>query len=179
MTLTLTGSRINRLVQQIIFVAAAFSLLGAQEVRADAYSEAQYHCRKAWCEPVPKIKCCWQYCAYTACTKTAPWDAVYTMCSPQKNTYETCMRNAAQPSSVGFWKMRRNAGIPGHNIEIHYNITLSQCKQICVGRRWCKSVDFERDKGTCYVQDANMFDAQLRTDYPGNPYDHYWLTGRR
>jgi len=66
-----------------------------------------------------------------------------------------------------------NAGIPGYNKEVVNNISLERCKQICKERSWCKSVDYERKVGRCYVQNANKSDAPLKTNYSGNPYDHY------
>ncbi len=67
-----------------------------------------------------------------------------------------------------------NAGIPGYNKEVYNNISLARCKQICTECSWCKSVDFEREIGRCFVQPVNKFDTKLKTDYPNNPYDHYY-----
>jgi len=72
-----------------------------------------------------------------------------------------------------------NAGIPGHNKESFPGMTLEICKSICVQRAWCKSIDFDRAKGACYVQPVAEEDVgSLRTDYPGNPYDHYFYAPR-
>ncbi|WP_422375285.1 PAN domain-containing protein [Roseibium sp.] len=75
--------------------------------------------------------------------------------------------------------MVANAGIPGHNQESFPGMTLDICKSICVQRPWCKSIDFDRTNGACYVQPVAQEDVgSLRTDYPGNPYDHYFYAPR-
>ena len=72
-----------------------------------------------------------------------------------------------------------NAGIPGHNKETYPGLTIDICKSICIQRDWCKSVDFDRAKGACYVQPVAEEDVgSLRTDYPGHPYDHYFYAPR-
>ncbi len=75
--------------------------------------------------------------------------------------------------------MIANAGIPGYNRESFPGLTIEICKAICVQREWCKSIDFDRAKGACYVQPVAEEDVgTLRTDYPGNPYDHYFYAPR-
>ncbi len=75
--------------------------------------------------------------------------------------------------------MVANAGIPGHNKESYPGLTIDICKSICIQRDWCKSVDFDRAKGACYVQPVAEEDVgSLRTDYPGHPYDHYFYAPR-
>jgi hypothetical protein len=66
-----------------------------------------------------------------------------------------------------------NAGIPGFNQEVHSNISVEQCKSICMQRSWCKSVDYERAARRCFVQPVGRHEKPLKTDYPRNPYDHY------
>lgn len=82
-------------------------------------------------------------------------------------------RGAAQP---GFAYIA-DAGIPGYNVEIHHNTTLESCQQLCAPLSWCKSIDFGRDAKTCILQDVDKDDVPLKTDYPGNPYDHYYKSG--
>ncbi|MEP4030966.1 hypothetical protein [Roseibium polysiphoniae] len=75
--------------------------------------------------------------------------------------------------------MVANAGIPGHNQESYPGLTIDICKSICVQRDWCKSIDFDRGNGACYVQPVAEEDVgALRTDYPGHPYDHYYYAPR-
>lgn len=68
----------------------------------------------------------------------------------------------------------RNAGIPGHNVEVLGPVDLDSCKTACLERGWCRSVDYERSAKRCFLQDVNGCDAQLNLKYPGNPYDHYF-----
>jgi uncharacterized protein len=85
---------------------------------------------------------------------------------------------ASHVSSDGFG-MVANAGIPGHNQESYPSLSIDICKSICVQRDWCKSIDFDRAKGACYVQPVAEEDVgSLRTDYPGHPYDHYFYAPR-
>jgi len=88
---------------------------------------------------------------------------------------------AAAGPSIGAdgFGMVANAGIPGHNQESFPGMTLEICKSICVQRDWCKSIDFDRGNGACYVQPVAEEDVgSLRTDYPGHPYDHYFYAPR-
>ncbi|KUF12116.1 PAN domain-containing protein [Pseudoponticoccus marisrubri] len=66
-----------------------------------------------------------------------------------------------------------DAGIPGHNTETLADLSLAQCQAACATRDWCRSIDYERATGTCYVQDVGMREAALKHDYGGDPYDHY------
>ena len=85
---------------------------------------------------------------------------------------------AAQVGADGFG-MVANAGIPGHNQESYPGLTIDICKAICLQRDWCKSIDFDRAKGACYVQPVAEEDVgSLRRDYPGHPYDHYFYAPR-
>jgi hypothetical protein len=75
----------------------------------------------------------------------------------------------------GGFVMVPNAGIPGYNNEVHGDVSLGECQQICRDRDWCRSVDYERAARRCYVQPVNLDEAPLNTNYPGHPYDHYSL----
>lgn len=68
----------------------------------------------------------------------------------------------------------RNAGIPGHNVEVLSTVELDRCKAACLTRDWCRSVDYERGAKRCFLQNVNGCDAQINLKYPGNPYDHYF-----
>lgn len=85
--------------------------------------------------------------------------------------------STSQGNSCAF-VLVRDAGIPGHNDEVLNGVALSACQAACVDREWCKSVDYERGPGTCYLQGVSMYEAELRRDYPGNPYDHYTCSTR-
>ncbi|MCP3970199.1 MAG: hypothetical protein GY717_07760 [Rhodobacteraceae bacterium] len=71
-----------------------------------------------------------------------------------------------------------NAGIPGYNDEVLQDLSARACLNACNARDWCKSVDFERDPGTCILQPVGRHDVDLNQDYGGNPYDHYTCEGR-
>lgn len=87
---------------------------------------------------------------------------------------------APAPARAPDFVMVPNAGIPGHNREVHNNVSVQQCKVICIARPWCKSVDYQRAAGKCFVQPVSEEDTNgLRRDYPGHPYDHYFYMPRQ
>ena len=72
-----------------------------------------------------------------------------------------------------------NAGIPGFKQETLSNQSLTQCQAACIDRAWCKSFDFRRANGTCYLQPVAEEDTTgLKRDYPGDPFDHYYYEPR-
>lgn len=81
--------------------------------------------------------------------------------------------SANAPSRPASFEMISNAGIPGFNNETHRGVSALACQDLCIGRSWCKSADFERATGNCFLQPVNRFEQSLKTNYPGNPFDHY------
>ncbi|MFT5798562.1 MAG: hypothetical protein ACI84R_002629 [Candidatus Azotimanducaceae bacterium] len=72
----------------------------------------------------------------------------------------------------------QDAGLPGHNIgDPLETVSLNTCMAACTANGSCKSFDYERGPGRCYLQSASASDAgvTLKRDYDGNPYDHYSL----
>lgn len=80
---------------------------------------------------------------------------------------------ATGSASADSYNLTTNAGIPGHNKETHTVTSAQACLSLCNGRAWCRSADYERDAKKCYLQPVNASQVSLRTNYPGNPYDHY------
>ncbi len=71
-----------------------------------------------------------------------------------------------------------DAAIPGYNVERLNNVSPEQCAQACLddGRPWCLSFDYHKNTQACDLSDKRGADVGgLKTDYPGNPYDHYNL----
>jgi subtilisin family serine protease len=67
-----------------------------------------------------------------------------------------------------------NAAISGHNIQHLTGATVASCTAACHAASWCKSFDFYRNEGKCDLSDKSASDVGgLKTDYAGNPYDHY------
>jgi hypothetical protein len=66
-----------------------------------------------------------------------------------------------------------NAAISGHNNEKLKNVSVEQCKTACNDRNWCQSFDYDKNRSQCDLSDVNQRTVTLKTDYPGNPYDHY------
>ena len=66
-----------------------------------------------------------------------------------------------------------NAAISGHNVRTLSGVTVPLCVAECCARHWCKSFDFERDAGVCFLSDKTKADVGIKTWYDGNPYDHY------
>merc|ERR1719492_343373 len=71
------------------------------------------------------------------------------------------------------WAFTPNAAIEGYNNE-HVSGSVDYCKQACVSRSWCKSFDYYKNDNACDLSDKTAKDVGgLKTDYRGNPYDHY------
>ncbi len=89
----------------------------------------------------------------------------------------TCAAFAASASDIGLesclFSVTENAGIPGYNEEVTRESSAAACMDACSARRWCKSVDYERATGTCYLQPVDRHEAALDHNYSGDPYDHF------
>jgi hypothetical protein len=82
--------------------------------------------------------------------------------------------NYQKPDNSGLFIKISNAAISGWNREHHANVDVVDCENLCSHRPWCKSFDFYRSSNECDLSDANTDDVGgLKTDYPGNPHDHY------
>ena len=66
-----------------------------------------------------------------------------------------------------------NAAIRGHNEIKLFNVTVQACKNTCSSKSWCRSFDYYKKERKCDLSKANYRDTGLKSDYPGNPYDHY------
>lgn len=74
----------------------------------------------------------------------------------------------------GAWTRTPNAAIPGHNTETLTGQTIDSCKTACIGYSWCKSFDWNKNSNQCDLSNSDASDVGgLRTNYAGNPYDHY------
>jgi len=67
-----------------------------------------------------------------------------------------------------------NTAISGHNRLQLTDVTVDDCKAECCVRDWCKSFDYHNFEQSCDLSDHTAQEAGgLKTDYLGNPYDHY------
>ncbi len=66
-----------------------------------------------------------------------------------------------------------NAGIKGNNDETLNKVTVEDCMQACNERDWCLSFDYRKRETKCYLSRADVSTGELKSDYPGNPFDHY------
>ena len=66
-----------------------------------------------------------------------------------------------------------NAAISGHNTKQLTNVSVQACKTACTGASWCKSFDYYKKENKCDLSKANYRTTGLKSNYPGNPYDHY------
>lgn len=76
------------------------------------------------------------------------------------------------------YSLTANAAISGHNKK-KVSGGLDACKKACdnEGSFICKSFDYDKGNGTCDLSDKTATEVGgLKTDYPGNPYDHYAKT---
>ena len=78
--------------------------------------------------------------------------------------------------ACGNWQHTANAAILGHNNGHLDDVTIEQCKDSCCANPQCKSFDYYKQSSECDVSYSSAFDVGgLKTDYAGNPYDHYAL----
>merc|ERR550534_3195467 len=89
-----------------------------------------------------------------------------------------CQRGStdSSSSSCGNWQHTANAAIYGHN-NVHLNdVTIEQCKDSCCANPQCKSFDYYKQSSQCDLSYSSASDVGgLKTNYAGNPYDHYAL----
>ena len=72
-----------------------------------------------------------------------------------------------------------NAAISGFNTEALTGVTPKQCAAACTDATrssWCRSFDYNKTTSKCDLSDKRAVEVGgLKTDYAGNPYDHYAL----
>merc|ERR1711933_326864 len=85
----------------------------------------------------------------------------------QKKDDQSCIVPESQT-----WSVTLNAAISGHNNEQHIG-SIADCQALCFDRSWCKSFDYYKNDHKCDLSDKNKAEVGLKTDYAGNPYDHY------
>ena len=71
-----------------------------------------------------------------------------------------------------------NAAISGHNNKSLEDVSALECMRACINERGfkCVSFDYNKNEMKCDLSDKRATDVGgLKTDYPGNPYDHYAL----
>ena len=69
-----------------------------------------------------------------------------------------------------------NAAISGHNTKRLEFVEPLNCMSACLSETSfaCKSFDYDKKNRACDLSDKSASDVGgLKTDYPGNPYDHY------
>ncbi len=81
--------------------------------------------------------------------------------------------------SLTLFERTANAAILGHNIELLTGVSPAACAEACtdVSRRdWCVSFDYIKESNACDLSSKRAEDVGgLKTNYAGNPYDHYSL----
>ncbi|MET3375689.1 hypothetical protein ABIC89_004763 [Variovorax boronicumulans] len=85
----------------------------------------------------------------------------------------------ASAASLDAFAATPNAAISGNNIENLTQSTPEMCASACLGAprgAWCVSFDYNKTAQRCDLSDKRASDiGGLKTDYVGNPYDHYSL----
>jgi len=78
----------------------------------------------------------------------------------------------------GTYELTRNAAISGHNTRPLSNVSVRSCQAACDKQSWCKSFDYYKGKKRCDLSNKRASDVGgLKTNYSGNPYDHYQKKG--
>ncbi len=93
--------------------------------------------------------------------------------------YGGVVQAACAQAALSSFAQTPNAAIAGHNTEHLNGVTPQDCAAACTAATraaWCKSFDFYKTRQQCDLSDKRAADVGgLKTDYPGNPYDHYAL----
>jgi hypothetical protein len=82
-------------------------------------------------------------------------------------------------SRTGSYKKTANAAISGHNNKNLSNVSVGDCKSACDAETSfvCTSFDYAKKTNKCDLSDKRASDVGgLKTNYAGNPYDHYSLS---
>lgn len=70
-----------------------------------------------------------------------------------------------------------NKALSGHNTKTLTGKSVEECKKACSNEKGfqCKSFDYHKNKNICDLSDTSAKDVSggLKSNYPGNPYDHY------
>ncbi len=76
-----------------------------------------------------------------------------------------------------------DAAISGHNSEYLTDVSPDDCAKACTHasrRDWCVSFDYYKESHACDLSSKRADDVGgLKTNYPGNPLDHYSLDSLR
>jgi hypothetical protein len=83
------------------------------------------------------------------------------------------------PSPLASFTRTLNAAISGYNREHLNGVSPEACAAACLAdarKSWCVSFDYYKASQQCDLSDKRAADVGgLKTDYAGNPYDHYAL----
>jgi hypothetical protein len=86
----------------------------------------------------------------------------------------------AHAQSLGEFRFTPNAAISGFNTQHLTDVSPDQCATTCRDAEhgaWCVSFDYFRSSRQCDLSNKRAADVGgLKTDYAGNPYDHYSLS---
>jgi hypothetical protein len=120
----------------------------------------------------------WAFCEVSANTAsagnqcgTSEWWATWGC----KKFCGNCPTTGADGSPCPY-TFTENAAIPGENTETHTSVSVEECKSACCAATTfvCASFDYEPLENRCWLSNKHASNVGgLKTDYPGNPYDHY------
>jgi hypothetical protein len=83
-----------------------------------------------------------------------------------------------QAAALDAFQHQPNAAISGYNNETLTGVTPEACAAACTSSTragWCRSFDYDKAAAKCDLSDKSALDVGLKTNYSGNPYDHYSL----
>ncbi|HIG73275.1 MAG TPA: hypothetical protein EYQ24_01450 [Bacteroidetes bacterium] len=82
----------------------------------------------------------------------------------------------ALPVQAQDYDRTANAALSGHNTKTLSGVSVQQCQAACTAETEfvCRSFDYRKNENTCDLSDTTADAAGgLKTDYAGDPYDHY------
>ena len=81
-------------------------------------------------------------------------------------------------NSVSYFTKTANAAISGHNLYLYSGGSTTACATECINNSACKSFDYNKEYNYCMISNKTAQEiGGLTTNYPGDPWDYYELTG--
>lgn len=92
------------------------------------------------------------------------------------NPYDHYIRlNNVLNSDISKYGFIQNQAIKGHNELRLESRNVKSCIIECNARNWCASFDYHKYESTCDLSKESKYTKTLKKNYPGNPYDHYYI----
>ena len=92
------------------------------------------------------------------------------------NPYDHYMKMDVEVNpELNKYRFSQNAAIKGYNRVKLSSRSVKSCRLECDNEPWCVSFDYHKKTSKCDLSAKSAGNGdKLKTNYPGNPYDHYY-----